>query len=98
MDVADHPNNVICWNCNPDDLKGDGFAHNYDLVKDRMGTVHIHDLRKNNYPWQELFERLRVCDAAGFTGWTLIEEGSVPDDIVAAMEENQVIFQQLIKA
>jgi len=98
MDVADHPNNVICWNCNPEDLKGDGFAHNYDLVKDRMGTVHIHDLRKNNYPWQELFERLQVCDAAGFTGWTLIEEGSIPDDVVAAMNENQVIFRQLINA
>jgi sugar phosphate isomerase/epimerase len=95
MDIADHPGNVICWNCNPDDLKGEGFAHNYDLVKDRMGTVHIHDLRKDNYPWADLFKRLRTCTAPGFTGWTLIEEGSAPPDIISAMHENQKIWDAL---
>lgn len=95
MDIADHPGNVICWNCNAQDLQGQGFAHNYDLVKDRMGTVHIHDLRKENYPWQELFARLRVCTAPGFTGWTLIEEGEVPADIPAAMAENHEIWKRL---
>lgn len=98
MDVADHPNNVVCWNCNPQDLEGEGFAYNYDLVKDRMGTVHIHDLRKDNYPWAELFERLRICDAPGFTGWTLLEEGPIPEDIVAAMHENHEIWQRLARA
>lgn len=95
MDVADHPNNVICWNCNPQDLAGAGFAHNYDLVEERMGTVHIHDLRKDNYPWAELFARLRNCTAPGFTGWTLLEEGGMPDDILQAMRENHAIWQQL---
>jgi sugar phosphate isomerase/epimerase len=95
MDIADHPNNVICWNCNPEDLKGDGFAHNFELVQDRMGTVHIHDLRKDNYPWAELFKRLRTCTAPGFTGWTLLEEGGIPEDIVAAMHENQKIWDRL---
>lgn len=97
MDVADHPGNVVCWNCNPQDLQGEGFDHNYDLVKDRMGTVHIHDLRKANYPWQALFDRLKVCDAPGFTGWTLIEEGAIPADIPAAMQENRLIWEQLSK-
>ena len=95
MDVADHPNNVICWNCNPEDLQGQGLAYNYDLVQHRMGTVHIHDLRSDSYPWQELFDRLRVCDAPGFTGWTLIEDGPVPKDIVAAMRENRTIWERL---
>ena len=95
MDIADHPNNVICWNCNPEDLKGEGFAYNYDLVKNRMGTIHIHDLRKDNYPWADLFERLRVCDAPGFTGWTLLEEGTAPPDIVAAMHENKKAWDRL---
>jgi len=97
MDIADHPNNVICWNCNPEDLKGEGFAFNYELVQDRMGTVHIHDLRNENYPWADLFERLCVCAAPGFTGWTLIEEGTAPPDIVAAMHENQTIWAQLAR-
>ncbi len=95
MDVADHPNNVVCWNCNPQDLSGEGFAYNYELVESRMGTVHIHDLRNNNYPWEELFAHLRNCRAPGFTGWTLIEEGAVPDDLVAAMRENHTIWKRL---
>jgi sugar phosphate isomerase/epimerase len=95
MDVADHPNNVICWNCNPQDLEGDGFAANYELVEDRMGTVHIHDLRNDNYPWEALLARLRKCDAPGFTGWTLLEEGGTPTDIVEAMQQNQEIWKRL---
>jgi len=97
MDVADHPNNVVCWNCNPQDLAGDGFEANYALVESRMGTVHIHDLRADNYPWEALFARLRACQSPGFTGWTLLEDGTVPDDIVAAMRENRAIWEQLAK-
>ncbi len=95
MDIADHANNVVCWNCNPQDLEGAGFAANYEIVEDRMGTVHIHDLRKDNYPWQPLFDRLRVCDAPGFTGWTVLEEGAIPDNIVAAMHENRKVWERL---
>ncbi len=95
LDVADHPNHVVCWNCNPQDLLGEGFAFNYGLVESRMGTVHIHDLRNQNYPWEDLFERLRVCRAPGFTGWTLIEEGAIPEDVVAAMRENHAIWKRL---
>jgi hypothetical protein len=95
MEVADHPNCVLCWNCNPNDLEGAGFAANYQMVERWMGTVHIHDLRRENYPWAELFARLRTCTAAGFTGWTLIEESVRPDDIVAALQENRPIWERL---
>ena len=97
MDVASHPNVVICWNCNPTDLNGAGFSENYSMLEDRMGTVHIHDLRegKNNYPWDELFPRLLQCTAPGFTGWCLLEDGAVPTDIVAAMHENKTVFDRI---
>lgn len=97
MEVADHPNVVVCWNCNPTDLQGAGFEANYDSLAPWMGTVHIHDLRpgKVNYPWDKLFERLRICDAKGFTGWCLLEDGSIPEDIPAAMLENHTLFGQL---
>ncbi len=97
MDVADHPNNVVCWNCNSQDLAGDGFEANYALVESRMGTVHIHDLRVDNYPWEALFARLRVCQSPGFTGWTLLEDGTVPDDLLGAMRENRTIWERLDK-
>jgi sugar phosphate isomerase/epimerase len=92
MDVADHPNLFVCWNCNPQDLKGDGFDTNFDLVADQIGTVHIHDLRSDAYPWAELVKKLK---ASHFTGWALLEEGKSPKDIVQAMHENRKIWQQL---
>lgn len=93
MDVADHPNAVVCWNCNATDLVGDGLQHNFNLVQDRLGTIHIHDLRKDNYPWVELFGLLQGC---GFGGWTLVEEGSIPSDLVGAMHEVRIRWQQLV--
>ena len=97
MEVADHPHVVICWNCNPTDLAGAGFEANFDSLAPWMGTVHIHDLRPGRvaYPWERLFPRLTGCSAPGFTGWCLLEDGSVPDDIPSAMEENRRIFDRL---
>ena len=97
MDVANHPSVAVCWNCNPTDLKGDGFSANYQTLEDRMGTIHIHDLRpgKVDYPWEDLFAQLRKCEADSFTGWCLLEDGTVPPDIVNAMKENRVVFEKL---
>ena len=97
MDVADHPNVMVCWNCNPNDMNGAGFATNYEMLEKWLGTVHIHDLRegKNNYPWKDLFPKLLQCKSEGFTGWCLLEDGTVPKDIVSALRENRVVFDQL---
>lgn len=95
MDIADHPNVVVCWNCNPTDLNGEGLEHNYNLLKDRMGTVHIHDLRNDAYPWKQLFPLLKNTTTESFTGWALLEDGKVPDDIVAAMHQNQTPWKEL---
>jgi len=98
MEVADHPNVVVCWNCNPTDLSGAGFESNFDALAKWMGTVHIHDLRpgKVDYPWPALFKKLKACDAKGFTGWCLMEDGATPADIPAAMVENHSLFQTMI--
>ena len=61
-----------------------------------MGTVHIHDLRNDLYPWDELFPLLKQTDVECFTGWTLLEDGKVPADIVAAMKENTVRWNELV--
>ena len=97
MEVADHPHVVVCWNCNPTDLVGPGFAGNFASLAPWMGTVHIHDLRPGrvDYPWEALFAALTTCAAPGFTGWCLLEDGSTPDDIPAALEENRLLFERL---
>jgi sugar phosphate isomerase/epimerase len=92
MEIADHPNVVVCWNCNPSDLNGKGLKSNFDLVKEKIGIIHIHDLRSTGYPWKEIFSLLK---GAKFSGWTLLEEGKVPNDIVAAMHENLAVWNQL---
>jgi sugar phosphate isomerase/epimerase len=93
MDVADHENAYVCWNCNSLDLEGDGLEHNFKLVADKINTVHIHDLRGDQYPWKQLFGLLK---GQNFSGWTLLEDGNVPKDIVAAMHENRKIWDQLV--
>lgn len=96
FDVADHPNVTVCWNCNPADLNGKGLVENYKLLEDRLGTIHIHDLRNNKYPWKELFPLLKKTKTPSFTGWALLEEGAVPKNIVAAMHENQTVWKTLV--
>lgn len=95
LDVADHPGAVVCWNCNPTDLNGAGLEANFRLVQDRLGTIHIHDLRKDNYPWPTLFGLLH---GVGFAGWTLLEEGTIPSDTVGAMREVRRRWEQLCAA
>ncbi len=93
MDVADHPNAVVCWNCNPGELAGKGLKHNFDLVKDKINIIHIHDLRNDAYPWAKLFTLLK---GISFSGWTLLEDGRVPKDIVGAMKENTAVWKKLV--
>ena len=92
MDAADNTNVRVCWNCNGSDLDG-GLEHNFDLLKARFGsTLHMHDLRTKTYPWDQLFVLLKK---AKYEGWTLLEEGAIPPDIVAAIKENRKIWDKL---
>ncbi len=94
MDVADHRNVAVCWNSNPQDLQGEGLAHNFGLVSKRFGeTCHIHELNDEKYPYQQLFGLLVK---AGYTGWVLLEAGSKPADRVAALAEQNKLFTQLV--
>lgn len=95
MDHSDHPNSTVCWNCNAADLNGEGLRANYLSLKDRISTIHIHDLRNDNYPWAEFFALLKETE---FSGWTLVEEGKVPEDIPAAMTEVKAKWEELVAA
>ena len=95
MDVADHPNVGVCWNCNDVDLHGEGFEYNFNLVKDRFAsTVHVRELNIGNYPYQELIKMLVDMD---YEGWILLECRTDPDDKVDAMIEQDKVFREMIK-
>jgi hypothetical protein len=95
MQVADHSNVGVCWNGNPEDLKGDGLAHNFKLVQKRLGaTTHSHDLGGNSYPYAELFALLKAAD---YKGWILEEASTNPPDRIAALAKEREAFDALLR-
>jgi Xylose isomerase-like TIM barrel len=95
MDVATNKNVTVCWNCNDQDLWGEGLEHNFNLVKDRFGdTVHVRELNIGEYPYQQL---IGLFVRMNYKGWILLEARTSPDDIVAAMEEQRKVFEQMVR-
>jgi sugar phosphate isomerase/epimerase len=66
MDTAAHRNVGVCWNSNQTDLEGAGFDSNFDLVKDKIVTVHMRDLYLAEYPFRRLLTRLNAMRFAGY--------------------------------
>lgn len=66
LDVASHPNVGACWNSNLTDLDGEGWDHNFDLLKDKIFSVHMPDLFQEEYPFRKLLTRLNGCHFKGF--------------------------------
>jgi sugar phosphate isomerase/epimerase len=94
MDVADHPNVGVCWNCNSQDLEGRGLEYNYNLVKDRFSdTVHVRELNIGSYPYQEL---MNLFVAADYDGWILLEARTSPEDRVKALAEQREVWEEMI--
>ena len=78
MDVAAHKNVGVCWNSNQTDLEGEGFDHNFDLLKERIRSVHLRDLFLEEYPFRRLLARL---NQTGFTGFCLAEIPASADPV-----------------
>jgi len=94
MDVADHPNVGVCWNCNGQDLDGEGLEYNFNLVKDRFGdTAHVRELNIGDYPYQELMNLFVSMD---YDGWILLEARTNPGDRVKALAEQRQVFGQMV--
>jgi sugar phosphate isomerase/epimerase len=94
MDVADHPNVGVCWNCNGEDLQGQGLEYNFNLVKGRFGdTVHVRELNMDDYPYQELINLLTAMD---YSGWILLEARTDPQDKIAALNEQREVWNQML--
>jgi len=94
MEVADHPNVGVCWNCNSQDLDGEGLEHNFNLVQDRFGaTAHVRELNVGEYPYQELVSLFVGMD---YDGWVLLEARTNPGDLVAGLQEQRELFEAMV--
>ncbi len=95
MNVAEHPRVGVCWNCNSQDLEGEGLEHNFNLVKDRFAdTVHIRELNVGDYPYQQLMNLFVKMD---YKGWILLEARTKPKDRVKALAEQQEVWLGMIR-
>lgn len=96
--IFDHviePNVGICWNCNGEDLKGEGLVYNFELVKKRFGrTVHVRELNMTDYPYQQLIDLFVKMD---YVGWILLEARTKPKDRIAALIEQRKVFEEMVR-
>ncbi len=88
LDAADHPNLWACWNCNAEDMLDGGLESNFNLVKPKLGLVHLKDLYED-YPYRRL---LQLLQGMKFTGYCLAE---VPEsgDPLRVMKYMRALFR-----
>jgi len=89
IDYSQSPYVYVNWNCNQSDLKGAGFHANYNMLKDRIKGIHLHDLYNEDYPYRELFRLLR---ADGYAGYCNCEVGRVSSEPIEFMKYYRALF------
>ncbi len=95
MDTASHKNVGVCWNSNQSDLDGQGFDYNFNLLKDKIFTVHMRDLFLDEYPFRKLLTGL---NANGFSGYCLAEipESCDPQRVLRYFRSLWLAYQNLL--
>ena len=94
MDAADRGNVRVCWNCNGEDLAGEGIEANFAKVRDYLGaTVHIREVNTGEYPYDKLAALLVDAD---YEGYVCLEARTKPEDRVAALGEQRELFMKLV--
>lgn len=78
LDTANQPNVGACWNSNASDLEGEGWDHNFALLKDKILSVHMTDLFLEEYPFRKLLTGLKEIS---FTGFCLAEIPASTDPV-----------------
>jgi sugar phosphate isomerase/epimerase len=66
--ILDHSKSshvYVNWNCGPADFEGEGLEYKFNLVKDQLKGVHMHELWEN-YPYPEFFKLLAGIGYKGY--------------------------------
>jgi sugar phosphate isomerase/epimerase len=66
IDYSQSPYVYVNWNCGEVDTEGEGFEYNFNLLKDRIKGVHMHELYNQNYPYRLFF---KLLSESGFRGY-----------------------------
>lgn len=97
MEKVDQPSVRVKLNSDVRDTRGEGFEHNFNLVKDFLGeTLHLHNLKDTEFPYQL---QMDLLVKAGWSGWQLMEASDkVPDRVQALIEQHRIWDRMLAKA
>lgn len=88
IDYSGSPHVYINWNCNPTDTEEGGIEANFNLLKDRLKGVHMHELWMADYPYRQLF---RLLSGMGYKGYCNAEiDGN--DDPVRFLKYYRALF------
>jgi sugar phosphate isomerase/epimerase len=77
MDYADNDNVVVNWNCNKTDEEDGGLVSNFNLIRPKIFSLHMHELW-SDYPYRELF---KLMIDSGFNGYCFAEISESTDPI-----------------
>ena len=66
IDFSQSPHVYVNWNCNSEDTQENGFEANFNLLKDRIKGVHMHELWMDDYPYRQLFKLLADTSYKGY--------------------------------
>jgi len=94
MNHVVHPSVRVKLNSDKRDTRGNGFEHNFNLVKDLLGdTLHLHNLKDTGFPYQLQMDLLVKMS---WVGWQMLEiSDKVPDHVQALIEQRQIWDQML---
>ncbi len=94
MDFVTQPNVGVCWNCNGQDLQGEGLEYNFKLVRPRFSHIaHVRELNLTDYPYQQLINLMVATD---WDGWVLLEGRVIPKEPIKALAEQREVFAQMV--
>ncbi len=104
LDYANNPHLAMIWNCSASDtgkgpglpkgFEGMGIEAQFNLVKGRIGNVHLREL-SSDYPWRELF---RLLSQSGYQGYCDVEVSPESAEPVRYMRNYRALFLALQNA
>ena len=103
LDYANNPHVYVIWNNSESDYTGEGLPKGYEgmsleaqfnLVKNRIGNVHLRELF-TDYPWRQLFSLL---SKSGYQGYLDIELSDQSCEPIRMMKNYRVAFLALQNA
>lgn len=65
IDYSASPYVYVNWNCSPHDADPPGLEANFNLIKDRIRNIHMHEFYED-YPYRQFFQLLKKENYQGY--------------------------------